>query len=75
MQQRPLCIIKGPSILDYRFHLRKNTNALRSLWLTDKAFMYRVCDNQFCLVHHILELNITEFPSTSLTVADGQTFT
>lgn len=48
---------------------------LRSFWLRLKAFVYRVCDSQFFHVHHILALNITEFPSTSLTLADGQTFT
>ena len=53
----------------------KNTNALRNLWLTLKAFMYRVCDSQFFHVHHILGFNIVESPSASLTVADGQTFT
>ena len=68
---------QGPSILDDRLPPIPPSlkTQLRSLWLRLKAFVNRVCDSQFFHVHHILALNIIEFPFTSLTVADGQTFT
>ena len=61
---------QGPSILDDRL-----PPIPPSLWLRLTAFVNRVCDNQFFHAHHFLAFNITEFPFTSLTVADGQTFT
>ena len=68
---------QGPSILDDRLPPIPPSykTQLRSLWLTLKAFVYRVCDSQFFRVHHILAFNIIELPFTSLTVADGRTFT
>ena len=72
MQQLSLCVIKVLQSPNSSFE--KNTNALRNLWVTLKAFIYCVCDSQFFHVHHILAFNITEFPSASLTVGNGRTF-
>ena len=48
--------------LPFNSPFQKNTNALRSLWLRLKAFMYRVCDSQFFHVQHFLALKMIEFP-------------
>ena len=65
---------RRPLSPNFQFFLQKTR--MRSLWLTLKAFaVYRVCDSQFFHVHNILAFNIIEFPFTSLTLADSQTFT